>query len=197
MIVNMWIERDIPDNLENRDKELFISYVGFANDYISYFGQYEKAINILIKYVYETKTNSTEICHPLLYLVRHSMELGIKANIYFLNEFKKDSKQNSSNSHNLKNLFNLLEKNFYEISDKCKLHPLRIKKFKDDSEIIKDLINILGEEPSVFRYPADRIGNLLFERTDVRIDILELFEKYKVASDLLSGLANTIWMEQQ
>ena len=193
----MWIEKDIPENLNNKDKELFRAYVGFANDYISYFGQYEKTVDIITKYIYETKTNSTEICHPLLYLIRHSMELGLKANIYFLNELSSIENHSVLYSHNIRVLFSSLEKSFYDLCRNDKVNPLRIEKFKNDSSIIKELIDVLGEEASVFRYPVNPKDKLLFDRTDIVIDILALSKKYKVASDLLSGLANTIWFNQQ
>ena len=83
----MWYKKDLPENLSKREKEKLKAYVGHSYSDMNLVGQYENAVDILINHTIEKGERVDLIAHPLLYLMRHSIELALKENIRYLDKY--------------------------------------------------------------------------------------------------------------
>jgi len=83
----MWYKKQLPDNLTKRELDRLKAYIGQANSDMNLVGQYENAIDILINHIVKKGDRIDLIASPLLYLIRHSIELALKENIRYLNKY--------------------------------------------------------------------------------------------------------------
>ncbi|MFN8350291.1 MAG: hypothetical protein U0U25_02380, partial [Flavobacteriales bacterium] len=69
------------------------------------FGQYARAVEYLYKAIEQTSFSADHCSYPLLYLMRHSIEVGLKANIQcVVQEGQNVSGQQAGNIHDLSKL---------------------------------------------------------------------------------------------
>jgi len=96
-----------------KNKELRLIHKNILKDDFSYAKQYEKAFNILI---YSEQNN---IDLPMLFLLRHNIELLLKANIKYFLQSEKDNKilKNLGQTHNLTDLYKIFKKQRAKIID--------------------------------------------------------------------------------
>lgn len=166
----------------------FNAFIGHDINEMNILVQYKNAVNILIKDLKKTKTRVDMVAYPLLYMMRHSLELGFKYNFKVLEKYSKrvTAKNILYNCHNLETLnnefkdhINLLNSNFDS--------DLK-KQFSKYLISTTRLISELGAtEASSFRYIANTQGKRIFNFTD-RKSIGEIKELY---DDTLEMLINT------
>ncbi|VTP92158.1 hypothetical protein [Sphingobacterium daejeonense] len=85
----MWYKEELPSEINNEDLDKLTAYVGHSNSDMNLVGQYENAVDILINQIIKEKHRVDTIAHPLLYLMRHSIELSLKENIKYLKKYSK------------------------------------------------------------------------------------------------------------
>lgn len=160
--------------------------LSIQQSYIAYFGQYERALNILINYLLETKTRVDMISHPVLYLMRHSLELAYKGNVEYFQKYTGVSlKKPKSGGHNL---FDLHEQFGNQIQ--ILINQLPVSTWDQDSffalyqETAELLKQLRGDEASIFRY-HDVNKRKFFNRND-ELDVTELLERFKNAGMMLT-----------
>jgi hypothetical protein len=148
--------------------------------------------------VYNSGFHIDLIAYPLLFIARHCMELGFKANIRFFTKYSKNDYLNKGMTHDLKTLFLGFKEHF-----KCTVENLRkeygiivtkedITSFNDyckEVEKLTDLFHKLDKCSDSFRYPVDKQDNKSFEMQDT-INLLEVKELLEKSMILLSYTAD-------
>lgn len=93
--------------------------------------QYDDLITTLLKAIVDKELAAADIYLPLLFLIRHSLELGLKDNAYeVINKLSK-TRQNKVISHSLESLFNIISD--YVKDAKGKMTP------NDDAKIMGEI----------------------------------------------------------
>jgi len=166
------------NRLNKLEDYLFSAHIGQKINEMSILIQYKRAINILIEKLQETKTNVDIIDFPLLYMMRHSLELGFKFNIRFLTKYNnKEIKDKLLCSHNLEILFNEFKELVMLINSKFDDDlKSQISKFLDSTS--KLILDLGPTEASAFRYLENKNGHVFGakEKRNVR-EIKELYDE--------------------
>lgn len=187
----MWFKKEIPDDLTNRDKDRFIAYIGYSDSDMSLVGQYENAIDILINQIIEEKFRVDVVAHPLLYLIRHSIELALKENIKYLNKYSQIGIKRDFKTHKLSDLFSVFEKHYDKIATEQNFKTELSLDYKKYTKELQKLIDFLGEDQSSFRYTFTQKDNKIFNHTD-KINIIELKNQYDNSIKFLTYTADVI-----
>ena len=111
----MWFKKELPENISKRQSDRLTAFIGFSYSDMNLVGQYENAVDILINQIIEEKNRVDTIAHPLLYLMRHSIELGLKVNIKYLEKYSKLT-ITKFKTHTLSDLFSEFEKHYNKIA---------------------------------------------------------------------------------
>lgn len=83
----MYFKKEIPaENINKYLASRLEANIGFAQSDMSYLGEYENAIDIIFNFIVENKHNVDTVATPLLYLMRHSIELGLKMKVIGVGE---------------------------------------------------------------------------------------------------------------
>ena len=175
--------------LRNKHTEhQFNAYIDYYLSFPNYLGSYKRSFDILIKDVLTTNSHVDYIAYPLLFLARHCMELGLKANVRYFAKYSGKDDYVKAGTHDLENLFRAfkmhVEKTFENLKTK---YGIEVE--KDDKKSFKDLcdevekLNItfhaIDKNSDAFRYPVDKKQNASFkkgERINI-IDVADLLEK--------------------
>ena len=139
-------------------------------------GQYGNAIDILINQIIEGENRVDTIAHPLLYLMRHSIELGLKVNIKYLSKYS-NLKIKEFKTHTLSVLFSEFEKHYKKIVIENNFERELKKEYDKYSADLKYVINALGDDWSSFRYVYATDCKKVFADSET-INIFELKKKY-------------------
>ena len=83
----MWLKKELPEDLGRVEMDRLQAYVGYSHSEMNLVGQYENVVDILVNKIIEDGSRVDLIAHPLLYLMRHSIELALKENIKYLNKY--------------------------------------------------------------------------------------------------------------
>lgn len=176
------------EETEKHRRARYEAYIGSYPDFWSYLRNYHNAFNALIENLDNKKANVDSMAFPLLFMARHCMELGFKANIRYFQKYSKKTDHTRSKSHDLKILFEAFKlhmtntiKNL-ETEFGSKLDSEDIKSFKEyclEVEKLNDRFHLLDKGSYSFRYPVDNDDNPVFSRDETinLIDVIELFEK--------------------
>lgn len=123
--------------------------------------QFDGTIELLIEGILEDQFDIHRVYLPLLFLIRHSLELALKFNI---DEIQKESHVISQNDftweHSLATLFNCYNDYLSKI-DKTKLSPIVRKQYdgyKPQYDELHQIIHDLDANSRVFRFPVDKLG---------------------------------------
>lgn len=121
--------------------------------------QYDECVSTLLTAIAERKLSVDDILMPLLFLIRHSIELGIKDN---LNVIIDPSNKLKIVTHKLRKLYNLYYGGY--LQDCIQKMPQSEECFKketidflDNIEKLSDLISLLDNKSLNFRFPVDKI----------------------------------------
>ncbi|AOW19387.1 hypothetical protein [Urechidicola croceus] len=178
------------NEIENKNKHKFNSYLGYNRDWWSYYSQYKNAIDELVNGI-ENNIPIDTISLPLLFMIRHSIEIGLKANILKLQKVNPEIKEISlggTKSHSIEILYNKFEEHLILTIKNSEIRKTIIgeingylKKFKP----LKNKLHNLDKGSFNFRYPVDTNGNYNFEWDEKEniADIINLY--YKIQPFLL------------
>jgi len=172
--------RQEPINENKRHK--FESYIGWNQNWWNYYVQYKEAIDKIVALI-ESGTAIDTISLPLLFLTRHSIELGLKANILKLENFNSKVKKitlSGSRSHSLDFLYNKFEEHLNAILKEKKVSQSirnQIADYLKEFEPLKDILHNLDKGSFNFRYPVDTSGIPNFEWND-RLQVADIIDMY-------------------
>jgi len=161
----------------------FESYIGWSQSWWSYYNQYREASRVLLDRVNNNYPIDT-VAMPIIFLIRHSLELGLKANIIELEKFSsaRPKLKFDGRSHNISYLHEYFIAHLDKIILEFKItdHKIlsEIDNFKTKLNNLKDIIHGLDSNSYRFRYPVDPKGNQNFNYTDkfLLVDCIELIQ---------------------
>lgn len=164
------------------NKWKFDSYLGYNKSWWNYYSQYKNIIDEMVSKI-EQDTPIDTVSLPLLFLIRHSLEIALKANILSLEEVNVDVekiKLGGRDSHKIKILFKKFKEHINAINKKITI-SVEVKKQIDEffkiSVPLETILHSLDEGSFSFRYPVDTNGKYIFN-WDVRINISEIIDIY-------------------
>ena len=196
----------IPRN--KRTESQFTANLNSNSSFPSYLGSYKRAFDALLENVYQSKSHVDHLVYPILFMARHCMELGFKANIQYFSKYSEKIDYVTAGTHNLENLFNAFKMHVEETFIKLKEnHGIVVE--KDDKKLFKVLckkiesLNIkfhdLDKGSDAFRYPVNKnqnpsitknitlnildVAGLLEECMTLFIHTADLFSKYTDYAD--------------
>lgn len=187
----MWFKKNIPENLTNLEKDQLTAYIGQSYTDMNLVGQYENAIDILINQIIEKKFRIDVIAHPLLYLIRHSLELLLKENIKELNKYSKLGIDKKFNTHKLSDLFVFFENHYDSIATKLNFKEELKEEYVRYSSELHNLILFLGEDASTFRYTFSQKNIRIFDYNE-RINIVTLKKQFDNSITFLTHTLDVI-----
>jgi hypothetical protein len=129
--------------------------------------------------------------YPFLFLVRHTLELGFKANIEYLSKYSKSVGGKQSNIHRLPTLHGYMKQHFEIV---CKEHDIdrqtynSFYEFSNKLEKLVDYFDRIDKKSYSFRYPVDLDGNINFDTLE-RVMLVEIKDKF---DDAVIFLTHTI-----
>jgi len=167
----MWYKKSLPDNLGKRQLERLKAYVGQSNSDMNLVGQYENAIDILINHIIEQGDRVDLIAHPLLYLMRHTIELALKENIRYFNKYS-NLGLGKIKTHSIDDLFKEFERHYNEIANNLNFKAEPETEYDQYAVDLKKLIQSLGTDGSSFRYIKSTSGTKVFNH----IEILNIYD---------------------
>ena len=187
----MSFKKEIPDDLTKQQKEQLVAYIGYSDSDWCLVGQYENAIDMLVNQIIEEKSRVDLIAHPLLYLIRHSIELALKENIKYLNKYSKIGIEKDFKNHKLSGLFSVFEKHYDKIATNQNFKAELSSDYEKYTNDLKNLIEFLGEDQSSFRYTFTHKNNAIFNHTD-KLNIIEVKKIYDNSLKFLTFTADVI-----
>lgn len=170
------------NEIEPKNKYKFNSYLGYNRDWWNYYAQYKNAIDELVNGI-EKNIPIDTISLPLLFMIRHSIEIGLKANILKLQEVNPTIKAitfGGTKSHSNEMLYNKFEEHLKLITKNFKIRESihkEITKYLKKFEPLKDKLHKLDKGSFNFRYPVDRNGNYNFD-WDEKVNIAEIINLF-------------------
>ena len=144
--------------------------------------QYDFAIENILLAIQKKQISINDVYLPLLFLLRHCLEIKLKFSIMDLGNVVNDTdRAEASSTHSVKVLYNILANHINPA-----IQSIPEPEFKKDSESLlqvseqyKDIIASLDANSFLFRFPMDKKGNESnFKPTrDCVFDILNLYKK--------------------
>lgn len=188
----MWFKKQLPKNLNLIELEQLNAYVGHFNSDLNLVGQYENAVDILINTIVESNRRVDMIAHPLLYLMRHSVELSLKENIKYLQTYSYLSVgKKIMKSHSLGDLFSEFERHYNKIGIDLNFKEELSEGYEKYAKDLRSLIENLGNDWSSFRYVRSTSDEKIFSHNDI-LNVYDLKEKYDNSRVLLTHTADAI-----
>ena len=137
---------------------------------------YDYTLDMFISAIANDELNVNDVYLPILFLIRHGVELAIKDNLLDLgNILSYDSMIALNNEHNLFKLYKLLAE---YVDEAIKRIPVG-EKLREESErynstliILKDMIHKFDAKSYAFRFPSNI--NLKFEKEEI-LSALQLY----------------------
>jgi hypothetical protein len=172
----------------------FEAYLGNYVRFGSYLGVYHQAFKALMKDVEETGGHVDRLAYPMLFLARHCLELGFKANIRYFKKYSERNEFSNSDSHNLKDLFNGFKLHVREATKNLKVkydievENSEITEFNEYCKKLETLTVYFDEVDRgsfSFRYPVDKENKEVFKFDD-RVNLLDIDELLDEAMVLLN-----------
>lgn len=144
--------------------------------------QYDFAIKDILLAIQERKISINEIYLPLLFLLRHSLELKLKASIIELgNVVEEKDRSEVYRTHNVNKLYEMLAEH-----TNAAIKSITDSGFKKQSENLRHVtvqykkkIALLDANSYLFRFPKDKEGNdaNFIPQSDCVSKILKLYKK--------------------
>jgi hypothetical protein len=163
------------------------SRLGWYSDDYDYLICYEKSANILFESVDKGRVPVDYIAAPMLFLMRHSIELGYKININFLAQFSQLKDEVDNTQHFLRKLHEALKKHFVASIDILEIPEDIVKSFQEvakDTEKSMTFFDMVDKASYNFRYEKDKSGQKVFDR-NTTINLLQVKNDYDKAMSLL------------
>ena len=193
--------------MRNQTQELVVP-VGKRQSFISYLTAYEHAV----KQLFDSVTSGCEpaelIAPPLLFLMRHSMELGYKFTLWELHEMNGEPYDfERFKDHRLGELHEALREAHRKAVEKYDLPENHVESFEEycaKTEAGMKQFSRLDFRSMSFRYPVDNLGNPSLPK-DETVDLFALKQLYDEAMVLLRHTADVLgeyvdirnWMEAE
>lgn len=143
--------------------------------------QYDTCVSTLLTAVEKKEVSIEEILMPLMFLIRHSIELGLKDNLIDIVS-SEDKKKMIKKGHKLRGLYNILTNGYLQnciqdISD-CDLKN-KTNAFLQTINKLSNTVSLLDNNSLYFRFPIETVQ--LTENT-----LIETYDLYKSSDTFLT-----------
>jgi len=182
------------NNPRELPKSRFQVRLGDFENFVDYLNSFERAVEILYARVSNAEETPYSMALPLLFLMRHSLELGYKYTLAELHYFNEIPYKLDKYKHSLQDLHSALKEQFNEFVKKWSISREDIEDFErhycHTGNCMKEFSQI---DPNciAFRYPTQRDGTRVFPH-DYAVNLLELKESYDDGMVLLCHLIDTL-----
>ncbi len=170
-------------NKERWEQSRRYSHIGqVSHSNFAYAFQYSEAFELL----YKSNAPVDTIVHPLMFTLRHYLELILKANIEYFGKFSGSDCliQRLAETHEITKLANGFKEHWTLVKKRAGLKIDDSVYFNDFDKLI-DIFTKLDDKSFSFRFASDKKGNKSFEWID-KIDIYEMKQLYEQAKILLN-----------
>lgn len=180
--------------MQDLDQGKFDSYLGMNRTWWIHYNQYRNAAITLINSVNEGFPID-RISLPIFFQIRHSLELGLKANILELQKMNSEicRIKFDGNSHDISFLNNKLKEHF-EVLELEKFTPELKREFNEYHKSLDSIVekmSFLDKYSYAFRYPVDQKGNPVFNWEEKQ-NICDYIEMYRKADTFLLFTLNVL-----
>lgn len=138
--------------------------------------QYDLCVTKLLNSVVNDESKIDDIFLPIMFCVRHSVELALKSSLLELCEKQEATMENIRHTHSLESLFNELDKYLKIAIDKIPKSDFLYKETTEKRILWNTLrarIQQLDSKSLAFRFPCDRLS--LVDR-DLVVQTLEMYQ---------------------
>ena len=159
------------------------SHIGqVSHSNFAYAFGYSKAFELL----YESKAPIDTIVHPMMFTLRHYLELILKANIEYFAKFSGSNclVPKLTTTHEIEKLANAFIEHWNLVKKRAKITVDDTVYFESFNKLIS-IFKQLDDKSFSFRFAHDKQGNKSFEWID-QIDIYKIKNIYDVAKVLLN-----------
>lgn len=174
--------------IENKPKGKFEVHAYLLRTMSQISTDYDESIYLILQGIKEDRLSVNEVFLPLIFLIRHSIELSLKQNLLDAGEKYLSPKQISKikNEHSICKLFNLFESiintalnNMSECNDDDLKFKQETKSYHKGLNDLKQIIHEMDYNSFFYRFPFDKDGqpHKLSIDSNKLIDILQLREK--------------------
>ncbi|WP_313383915.1 hypothetical protein [Chishuiella sp.] len=185
------------------ERDRFITYIGQTYNNIQIWGQYERMVDFLFDEYPKTKRRFDEIAQPFLFLLSHVIELALKENIKFFEQYVKskqltkfDNWTNLLKSHDLKALSDEFKIYFFRFHKQVKASREDKDKFNKYYKILEKLNVILERNAETYRYSEklDNNGKTVKSsiKSNKKIDLIEVKSMFDDLKNLFIGAPNAM-----
>ncbi|MBU0967720.1 MAG: hypothetical protein KKA54_15215 [Proteobacteria bacterium] len=165
----------------------FEAQIGFHISYGSYLSAYRRAVDILFEAIEARNSPVNTISYPLLFLVRHSLEIGYKLNINYLSRYSGLDDKVNWDKHYLIELHQAFKDHFMAVVKELGVDQKVVDDFNSyysKVEKLTRIFNVLDRGSYSFRYPVDTKQKEVFKHKDT-INLLDVKDLYDKAMILL------------
>ncbi|MEZ9573375.1 hypothetical protein AB4249_08105 [Vibrio sp. 10N.261.55.F4] len=167
--------------MSNWEKARRFSHIGMSSDCnLSYAWQYQNAYEVL----YKSNAPADTIALPMLYIMRHYLELALKFNIDYFHEYSGSRNMVGKSVHSLSSLSNAFKEHWKLTKDRYNITVEDCEMLRYFSNLVKQL-DELDSYAISFRYSHDRELNKNFQWLDT-VDVYKLNELFESATTLLN-----------
>lgn len=181
-------------NIEHRDRSKYEAFLGNYQRFESYLFFYNEAFKVLMKDIETSGSHVDRLAYPMLFIARHCLELGFKANIRYFKKYSGSEDFTKSDSHDLKILFNGFKFHVQEsIKNLDKKFSITVEKeditefnrYCGNMDKLTDYFDQLDKTSFSFRYPVDKNQKKIFKYND-RVNLLDIEELLDAGMVLLN-----------
>ena len=172
-------------------RQNFYARIGRNETWFGYYLNYRYLVDNIVSQIEKGITPIDIVSTPLMFLIRHSLELGLKANILeleMINNSVEKIKLGGKNSHSIQMLFDKFKTHMtiiitsFEIPTSIKKE---IEKYLEKFKLLTAKFTQIDNGSFNFRYPIDTKGNYNFE-WEYEEDIAKILDIYYDIIDLLN-----------
>ena len=177
------------NNPRNLHEGHFTAHVGLYPKLNVFMSFYQDAVDKLYREISEGNETADRIAMPLLFLMRHAMELGYKYTISEICRLNRTSYEPQEDGHSFRRLHSKLKKEFDTLWQEGGLIDDKKTGFDEHYALTeKAMVWFDEEDPNGvnFRYPPSEFG------IDKKINLLELKNNFDQAMKLLTVTIDVI-----
>lgn len=190
-------------NMDKLERDRFNAWVGHSNSNGIIWGQYERLFEFIFVEFSKTNRRFDEISIPMLSILSHAIELGLKENIKLFSQYHKskhltefENLTSLIKSHDLKSLSKEFKTGYFKLHKKVDALSEDKLMFNNYFKELQKLIKILERNTETYRYAfkIDNQGNFVKDSIKYSkiIDFLTLKELFTAVQILLIGAPNSL-----
>lgn len=189
--------------MNNKEKDRFVTYIGQTYDNVQIWGQYERMVDFFFEEYSKTKRRFDEIAQPFLFTIAHSIELALKENIKFFEQYvtskqltKFENWTHLLKSHDLVSLSTEFKIFFFRFHKQVKASKEDKDEFNKYFKILEMLNKILERNAETYRYSEklDNEGKTVKPSitSNKKINILDVKSMFDDLKNLFIGAPNVM-----